>query len=211
VGSLADLSVFSFHPVKHVTTGEGGMTVCNDEVLADQMRIFRNHGISSDHRQREEKGTWFYEMVDLGWNYRITDFQCALGMSQLGKLPAWVERRREIARRYDEALDEIPGIRPLQVDDDISHAYHLYVVRIEPNDRRDRRSVFNALRNRGILVNVHYVPVHLHPYYRKHFGTGKGMCPVAEKAYEQILSLPMFPRMTDEEVERVIKALRDVV
>jgi len=211
VGSLADLSVFSFHPVKHVTTGEGGMIVCNDEVLADQMRIFRNHGIASDHRQREEKVTWFYEMVDLGWNYRITDFQCALGMSQLRKLPAWVARRREIARRYDEALGEIPGIRPLQVDDDISPAYHLYVVRIEPKDRRDRHSVFNALRNRGILVNVHYIPVHLHPYYRNHFGTRKGMCPVAEKAYEQILSLPMFPRMTDEDVARVIRACRDVV
>lgn len=211
VGSLADLSVFSFHPVKHLTTGEGGMIVCEDEDLAEKMRIFRNHGITSSHGEREEEGTWFYEMVGLGWNYRITDFQCALGVSQLRKLSDWVVRRREIARQYDEAFAEVPGIEPLQVDDDVAHAYHLYVVRIEPNDHRDRRSAFNALRNRGILVNVHYVPVHLHPYYRKRFGTGKSMCPVAETAYEQILSLPIFPRMTDEDVERVIRACREVV
>jgi perosamine synthetase len=211
VGSLADLSVFSFHPVKHLTTGEGGMIVCDDEDLADKMRVFRNHGITSCHRQREEEGTWFYEMVDLGWNYRLTDFQCALGISQLRKLSAWVARRREIARRYDEAFAEMPGITPLRVDNEVTHAYHLYVVRIEPTECRDRLSVFNALRGRGILVNVHYVPVHLHPLYRQRFGTTEGMCPVAEKAYEEILSLPMFPRMTDHDVERVINACREEV
>lgn len=209
VGSLADLSVFSFHPVKHVTTGEGGMIACDNEVLEDKMRIFRNHGITSDRRQREEKGTWLYEMIDLGWNYRITDFQCALGISQLRKLSTWAARRREIASRYDEALAEVPGVTPLQVDDDVTHSYHLYVIRVQPNDQRDRSSMFNALRKRGILVNVHYIPVHLHPYYERNFGTGKGMCPVAEKAYEQILSLPIFPRMTDEDVERVIRVCRE--
>ena len=211
VGSLADLSVFSFHPVKHLTTGEGGMIVCEDEDLAEKMRILRNHGITSSHREREEEGTWFYEMVELGWNYRITDFQCALGVSQLRRLSEWVLRRREIARQYDEAFAEVPGIEPLQSGDDVAHAYHLYVIRIEPNDRRDRDSVYNALRNRGILANVHYVPVHLHPYYRQRFGTRKGMCPVAEHAYEQILSLPIFPRMTDDDVERIIRACREAV
>ncbi len=210
VGSVADLSVFSFHPVKHLTTGEGGMIACDDEDLAKKMRVFRNHGITSCHEQREEQGTWFYEMVDLGWNYRLTDFQCALGISQLRKLSAWVARRREIARRYDEAFAQIPGITPLQVENDVTHAYHLYVIRIKPRERRDRHSVFNALRSRGILVNVHYVPVHLHPLYRQRFGTREGMCPVAEKAYEEILSLPMFPRMTDHDVERVISACREV-
>lgn len=211
VGSLADLSAFSFHPVKHITTGEGGMIACDDQILADRMRIFRNHGITSDHRQREEKGTWFYEMVDLGWNYRITDFQCALGISQLRKLPEWLGRRREIARRYDEAFAEAQAIKPLCVNKDVTHAYHLYVVRIEPNKWRDRASVFNDLRDRGILANVHYVPVHLHPFYQQRFGTGKGMCPVAEKAYEQIVSLPIFPRMTDQDVKRVIKACLEAV
>jgi perosamine synthetase len=211
VGSLADLSIFSFHPVKHVTTGEGGMIVCEDEELAEKMRIFRNHGITSSPLEREQEGTWFYEMGSLGWNYRITDFQCALGVSQLRKLSDWVVRRREIAHRYDEAFAELPGIEPLQADDDIAHAYHLYVIRIEANDHRDRHSVFSALRNRGILANVHYVPVHLHPYYRQRFGTQKGSCPVAEKAYEQIISLPIFPRMTYEDVTRVIRVCREVV
>jgi perosamine synthetase len=211
VGSLADLSAFSFHPVKQVTTGEGGMIACDDQVLADRMRTFRNHGITSDHRQREKNGTWFYEMVELGWNYRITDFQCALGISQLRKLSAWVGRRREIASRYDEAFAESQAIKSLDVDEGVVHAYHLYVVRIEPNKHRDRASVFNELRDRGVLANVHYVPVHLHPFYQRRFGTGKGMCPVAEKAYEQIVSLPIFPRMTDEDVKRVIKACLEAV
>jgi perosamine synthetase len=199
-GSLADLSAFSFHPVKHITTGEGGAITTSNPALADRMRIFRNHGITSDHRQREQQGSWFYEMTDLGYNYRVTDFQCALGIRQLTKLKGWIVRRQEIARRYDEAFAGLPGISPLSVRDGADHAYHLYVIRVDG----DRTHAFQALRSAGLGVNVHYIPVHLHPFYRDRLGTRPGLCPVAEAAYEQIISLPMFPRMSDRDVEDVI-------
>ncbi|GIK39318.1 MAG: UDP-4-amino-4,6-dideoxy-N-acetyl-beta-L-altrosami ne transaminase [Chloroflexota bacterium] len=212
VGSLADLSTFSLHPVKPITTGEGGLITTNDPQLARRMRIFRNHGITSDHRQREAQGSWFYEMVDLGYNYRLTDIQCALGLSQLHKLPAWVIRRQEIARCYDIAFAKIPAILPLKRLQNIHHAYHLYVVRLDLEQLRvDRAMVFKALRAEGIGVNVHYIPVHLHPFYRQRFNTGPGDCPVAEAAYEQIISLPIFPAMRDEDVEDVITACHKVI
>jgi perosamine synthetase len=204
VGSLADLSTFSFHPVKHITTGEGGMITTDDPTLARRMRQFRNHGITTDHRQREVAGSWLYEMTDLGYNYRIPDVLCALGLSQLKKLPAWLSRRRAIAGRYDAAFADMPGVRPLAVRRGVGHAYHLYVVRVAA----DRGQVFAALRAEGIGVNVHYIPVHLHPYYRATFGTGPSLCPVAEAAYEQVLSLPIFTRMTEADVEDVIQAVR---
>jgi perosamine synthetase len=147
-------------------------------------------------------------MVDLGYNYRITDFQCALGLSQLMKLQAWIGRRQAIAARYDRALAAIPGVRPLAVRPGISHAYHLYVVRIDAAIGRDR--VFQALRTLGIMANVHYIPVHLHPFYRRRFGTGPGLCPVAEEAYGEILSLPMFPALSDGDVDCVLQALEEV-
>ncbi len=131
VGSLADLSTFSLHPVKPITSGEGGMVTTDDLSLARRMRIFRNHGITSDHRQRDQQGSWFYEMVDLGYNYRLTDFQCALGLSQLRKLPGWVARRREIAYRYDAAFAGMTAVQPLAVRPDVVHAYHLYMVRVQ--------------------------------------------------------------------------------
>ena len=208
VGSLADLNTFSFHPVKHITTGEGGMITTDDTDLARRMRVFRNHGITTDHRQREQQGSWFYEMVDLGYNYRLTDLQCALGTSQLCKLPGWVARRQEIARRYDTAFAEIPAVEPLGVRDDVSHAYHLYVIRLDLTQlRATRTEVFAALRAEGIGVNVHYIPVHLHPFYRQRFGIRPGDCPVAEAAYERLLSLPIFPGMSDRDVEDVIAAV----
>jgi perosamine synthetase len=208
VGSVADLSTFSFHPVKHVTTGEGGAITTARADWAEKMRHFRNHGITTDHRQRAEKGSWFYEMVDLGYNYRITDFQAALGTSQMRKLAGWVERRRSIARQYDAAFAEMPLVRPLAVRPDVSHAYHLYVVRLATDQlRADRGTIFADLRSEGVGVNVHYVPVHLHPFYRARFGYGPGLCPVAEAAYEQIVSLPMFPGMSDNDVETVIAAV----
>jgi len=212
VGSLADLNVFSFHPVKHITTGEGGMITTDNPDFAERMRIFRNHGITTDYRQREKQGSWFYEMVDLGYNYRITDIQCALGLSQLNKLPGWVKRRQEIAQKYNAAFAEFPAIRPLKVRADVSHAYHLYVVRLDLSQlRATRAEIFTALRAEGIGVNVHYIPVHLHPFYRERFGTGPGLCPVAEAAYEEIITLPLFPRMSDNDVEDVITAVRKVV
>jgi perosamine synthetase len=205
-GSLAELSAFSFHPVKHITTGEGGMITTGDARLAGRMRQFRNHGITTDHHQRHVEGAWFYEMVELGYNYRLTDFQCALGLSQLSRLPDWLLRRREIALCYSEAFRELEGIELLQVRPGVSHAYHLYVVRITgKNPRANRDRVFSQLRGRGIGVNVHYIPVHLHPFYRTRFGTGPGLCPVAERVYGEILSLPLFPAMTDEDVAAVVR------
>ena len=241
-GSLADLNIFSFHPVKHISTGEGGMITTDDSDLAKRMRIFRNHGITTDRHQREKQGSWYYEMADLGYNYRLTDIQCALGISQLQKLPKFLERRREIAALYDKALSDIPGIESLGLRADVlpakhydksqmpngihsspdamrhapcamrsSHAYHLYVVKIDfITLETDRNTLFQSLREKGIGVNVHYIPVHLHPYYQKRFGYEKGLCPVAEKAYEQILSLPIYPGIGDEELKYVIDTLTEV-
>ncbi len=211
VGTIADMSAFSLHPVKHVTTGEGGMLTTSEARFASRARVFRNHGITSDHRQREAQGSWFYEMSELGFNYRLTDFQSALGTSQLRKLDGWIERRRTIARAYDDAFLNVPAVRPLRVRQGVRHAYHLYVVRLTLEALRvGRAEVFAALRAEGIGVNVHYIPVHMHPYYQQRFGTGQGLCPAAEAAYEEILSLPMFPAMSDADVRDVIEAVTKV-
>ncbi len=208
VGSLADLSTFSFHPVKHITTGEGGMITTDHEGFAGRMRLFRNHGITTDHHQREHLGSWAYEMTDLGFNYRITDFQCALGLSQLKKLPLFLQRRSEIARQYDGAFALLEGVAPLEKDQGVTHAYHLYVIKLTPDIvLRSREQIFHELRNRGIGVNVHYIPVHLHPYYQKQWGSRPGDCPRAEAAYEQILSLPMFPGLTEDDVSLLIEQI----
>jgi perosamine synthetase len=212
VGTLANLTAFSFHPVKHITTGEGGMITTDDPKLSEKMHLFRNHGITTDHRQRESEGSWFYEMVDLGYNYRITDFQCALGMSQLKKLPKWIERRRDIASCYDEAFQDIPRLIPLSVSSEVFHAYHLYVVRLDLNGTHmDRGMVFHYLRKANIGVNVHYIPVHLHPFYRNRFATYPGLCPIAEKAYEQIISLPMYPVMSEGMINEVVQAVKKAI
>lgn len=213
-GSIANLTCFSFHPVKHITTGEGGMILTDNEEYYTRMRRFRSHGITTDFRQREANGAWFYEMSDLGYNYRITDFQCALGISQLKKLPDWIKRRQEIAGVYDEAFGNYADITPLQTAMGVSNAYHLYVIKLA--ETIDREKVFSELRKNGIGVNVHYIPVHMHPYYKKSYsGTQDSttaplhhclpLCPVAEKAYQQIISIPMFPAMTDAEVNEVIE------
>lgn len=204
-GTLGVLNCLSFHPVKHITTGEGGMILTNEAAYAEKMRRFRNHGITLDAENRRVKGTWYYEMYEPGYNYRITDIQCALGISQLRKLPEWIEKRRSIAFRYDEAIPSISGVTPLSVHNHVRHAYHLYVVRLDPGVY-DRAEVYRALHELGILVNVHYIPIHLQPYYRTRFGTREGLCPAAEHAYEEIISLPMFPAMSDVDVERVIKS-----
>ena len=207
VGSLADVSVFSFHPVKHVATGEGGMVVTDDKALADRARLFRNHGISTDFRQREKAGSWQYEMIELGYNYRLTDIQCALGRSQYARISSFLERRRAIAARYDEQLESLSGVRAQAVSPDVSHAYHLYVILLD-DEATSRDKLFNHMRKNGVGVNVHYSPVHLHPYYREKFTTAEGLCPVAEKACGQILSLPVFPDLTDEDQSVVIEVLR---
>lgn len=198
-GAQADLSVFSFHPVKPITTGEGGMIVTRDAELARRMRVFRNHGITTDHRQRSLTGAWHYEMVELGYNYRLSDIHCALGLSQLNRLDGFITRRQAVAARYDAAFAGTPSIRPLAVRPWNSHGFHLYVIRTPFRD-----NLYARLRDQGIHANVHYVPVHLHPYYQRTLGLAKSLCPVAEAAYGQILTLPVFPDLTEPEQTRVI-------
>jgi perosamine synthetase len=211
VGTLADLTVLSFHPVKHMTTGEGGMVLTDNEDYAQSVKVFRNHGIDRDFKTRANEGSWFYEVQNLGYNYRITDIQCALGLSQLKKLPSFLKRRRNIARSYDEIICDIDGISPLHVKGDVLHAYHLYVVRMDSMVvSKKRADVYNDLHSMDVGVNVHYIPVHLHPYYKKTYGTCRGMCPVAEEAYENILSLPMYPSLTSEEFQTVCDALNSI-
>jgi perosamine synthetase len=212
VGSLADLSVFSFHPVKHITTGEGGMITTDKDYIANRMRLFRNHGITTDHRQRDEQGSWFYEMIDLGYNYRITDFQCALGLNQLKKLSGRLSRRQDIALQYDEAFLTVPAIESLKVRTHLSHAYHLYVIQLRLEILKcDRGVIFSALRKKGIGVNVHYIPVHTHPFFRKRFGTKPGDCPIAESAYERLLTLPLFPNMSSQDIDKVIRTVSETI
>jgi perosamine synthetase len=176
------------------------------------MRRFRNHGIAADFRQRAKQDTWYYEMLDLGYNYRLTDIQCALGISQLQKLPKWLARRRAIARLYGELLKDLPEVSPLAVRPHLTHAYHLYVVMLDlARLNADRGRIFTDLRAAGIGVNVHYIPVHLHPYYRERFHTGPGDCPAAEGAYARLLSLPMFPALSDGEVQQVAGALEEII
>ncbi len=212
VGTISHMTVFSCHPVKHITTGEGGVVTTDDPAYVARLRIFRNHGIDRDARTRQAQHQWHYEMVALGYNYRLTDLQCTLGVSQLRRLSGWLTRRRAIARRYDGAFARLPAVEPLRVRPEVTHAYHLYVIRLRPERMRAGRSeIFTALRAEGIGVNVHYIPVHYHPYYRETLGTGPGLCPVAEAAYEQVLSLPVFPAMTDGDVHDVITAVSKVI
>jgi perosamine synthetase len=213
VGGIADMTVFSFHPVKHLTTGEGGMVTTNDVRWAEILRRFRNHGISSGARERQESGEWFYEMSLLGFNYRLTDIGCALGISQLKKLEANLTRRREIAAQYSRELRGLP-VRVPAVRDEVLPAWHLYPIRLDLGALSvGRREIFRALRAENIGVNVHYIPVHLHPYYRERFAgmSGEGSYLVAEKAYEQLISLPMFHSMTGVDVEDAIEAVHKVI
>ena len=208
VGSLAHLTVFSFHPVKHLSTGEGGMVTTDDAGWAQMLRQFRNHGISSEARERRG---WQYEMVMLGLNYRLTDIACALGISQLKKMEANLARRREIAAQYAAALQGMPELVLPCVRPDVDPAWHLYPIRLNLGRlSATREQIFRALRAENIGVNVHYIPVHLQPYYRGRFGYRGGEYPVAENAYEHLISLPMFHGMTDEDVGDVISAVEKV-
>jgi len=210
-GSLGDLNVFSMHPVKHITTGEGGMITTDNPAFAQHLRVFRNHGIASDHRQRELAGSWYYEMEELGYNYRLTDIQCALGLSQLKKLTHWIARRRQIAAMYAIAFSSLQEIELPALPPEREHAWHLYVIRLQLQHLRvGRAEVFRALRAENIGVNLHYIPVPWHPFYQR-LGYAKGQWPVAEAAYERIISLPMWPGMTDDDVQDTIAAVRKVI
>jgi perosamine synthetase len=176
------------------------------------MRAFRNHGITRDHRERAASTSWEYEIAELGFNYRLSDVQCALGISQLKKLAPRISRRQAIAAQYRRAFASLPEIQLLTVRPTASHAFHLFVVRLDTARLTcDRATMFAALHREGIGVNVHYIPVHLHPYYRQRFGTGRGLCPAAEAAYDEIVTLPLFPAMTDRDVQDVIEAVTKVV
>jgi perosamine synthetase len=211
-GSIADMTVFSFHPVKHLATGEGGMVSTDRTDCAQTLRRFRNHGISSDARERRAVGQWRYEMVLLGFNYRLPDFACVLGLSQLKKLGANLSRRRGIAARYAAVFRDLAGILPPAVRLDVSPAWHLYPIRLSLERlSANRAQVFRALRAENIGVNVHYIPVHCHPYYRDRFGYRGREYPIAEDAYERLISLPMFHGMSDQDVEDVIAAVKKVI
>ena len=187
------------------------MVMTDNEAYAKKMRIFRNHGITSDHREREAKGTCYYEMIDLGFNYRLTDLQCALGISQLKHLNAWIIKRNEIAAKYDKAFAQLSYLKIQQQQVESIHAHHLYVVRLQKGKTsRTRDEVLKIFRDMGIIANVHYPPVHLHPYYQRNLRTHRGQLPVTESVYEELISLPMFPTMKDAEVETVIQAVQSL-
>jgi UDP-4-amino-4,6-dideoxy-N-acetyl-beta-L-altrosamine transaminase len=214
VGAWADLSEISMHPVKPITTGEGGAVLTNREEFATRAARFRTHGVvrELDELRKEADGPWYYEMQDLGFNYRLTDIQCALGLGQLEKLDRFIQRRREIASRYAEALKDESRLTLPPMPTDRQPGWHLYVVRVKEASRR--RAFFERLRELGLGVQVHYIPVHMHPYYKK-LGFEKGQFPVAEEYYSRAVSLPIFPAMTDDDVdssiERVLKAANDAL
>jgi len=215
VGECAhsDMTCFSFHPVKHITTGEGGAVTTSSEALYRRLLRLRSHGITKDPAEcRASEGPWYYEMVELGWNYRITDLQCALGRSQLAKLPRFVERRREIAARYDRAFADLSTVVTPPEPPGFRSSYHLYPLWLdEQRLGRSRRAVFEALQERGIGVQVHYIPVHLHPFYKDRFGTRPGQFPEAERFYRGEISIPMYPALNDSEVSHVIDEIRTAV
>ena len=218
VGSLADMTVFSFHAVKQVATGEGGMVMTDDEGAARTMRLFRSHGITREAAmmtlpdQAAEPAGWYYEMQSLGYNYRLTDIQCALGLAQLNKLDRFLERRRWIARRYSTAFAASPHLIVPHQEADRESAWHLYMLRLRVEGmEKTRRQVFDELRRKGIGVHVHFIPLHLQPYYRDRFGYRPGDFPEAEAYYDSALTVPLFPAMTDGECDRVIEAVLETV
>ena len=203
----SDMATMSFHPVKHITTGEGGAILTNRKDLYDRLRMLRTHGITRDPGLLEaDEGPWYYEMHALGFNYRITDFQCALGLTQLAKLPAFIKRRRAIAAEYDRAFRGMEELEPIRERRGNEGAYHLYVVRLRRPEWR--RPFYEALQARGLQPNVHYIPVHRLPYYRKR-GYAEVSLPIAEDYYSRAVTLPLFPSMTALMVKRVIAAVTD--
>lgn len=213
IGALADMTEFSFHPVKHITTGEGGMITTNNRECYEKLKLFRTHGITRDKEflLNKDEGSWYYEQLDLGYNYRITDIQCALGISQLSKLDKFLKRRREIAEKYNEYLNDIDGIIVPEQAGLSNSSWHIYVIQLQLEKFKvGRREIFEALQAENIGVNVHYIPVYYHPYYQE-LGYKKGLCPNAEKLYERMITIPLHPKMNDKDVEDVVMALKKVL
>lgn len=205
-GRFADISIFSFHPVKHIATGEGGMATTNSPALYDRLCHYRSHGITKDAAKLEKcDGGWYYEMQDLGFNYRLTDFQAALGLSQLKRANQGLARRQEIANKYDQAFADINAIKTPFRANDVFHAFHLYIIQVP-----DRKGLYDYLHENGIYAQVHYVPLHMMPYYVKQNG-GKTSLPVVENYYQHCLSLPMYPTITDDEQDFVIKKVIEYI
>jgi UDP-4-amino-4,6-dideoxy-N-acetyl-beta-L-altrosamine transaminase len=201
-GVYSELTCFSFHPVKHIACGEGGMITTNNEALYSRLMKLRTHGISRENIPAEKSG-WYYEMQMLGYNYRLPDFNCALGITQLAKADTGLARRKAIAAKYDKVFLHYPAIVRQHQPDNFSNAYHLYVIEVQ-----DREGLYNYLKTKSIFAQVHYIPCHLHPFYQNR-GWKKGDLPIAEKYYEGCLSLPMYPALTDEEQDYVIKCIID--
>jgi len=209
VGSISDLTAFSFHPVKHITTGEGGMVTTDDKKLYEKMRMLRNHGINKDSKERfGPKSSWAYDMSLLGRNYRTTDFQAALGISQLAKLDAFIEKRSRIVERYNNAFRGNPVITTPQVGEGGGHAWHLYTILVSGVERNE---FFQKMRDKNIGVNVHYNPVYKHSYYKKNFSFNKGDYPVTEDVSSRIITLPLFTKMTNKEIEEVINSTDECI
>jgi UDP-4-amino-4,6-dideoxy-N-acetyl-beta-L-altrosamine transaminase len=214
VGSISDMTVFSFHPVKIITTGEGGAVTTNNPEFYERLKLFRTHGITKDVSKfvNKNEGGWYHEMQELGYNYRLTDFQCALGLSQLQRIDLFLELRKEIVEQYDSAFRDMPELTIPKIDyPDRTSAWHLYVIQLNLDKLKvGRREIYDALRAEGIGVQVHYIPVHCHPYYQG-LGYKKGDYPVAEAYYERCLSLPLFPKMNEKDVSDVIQAVNKVL
>ncbi|HBQ25188.1 MAG TPA: UDP-4-amino-4,6-dideoxy-N-acetyl-beta-L-altrosamine transaminase [Syntrophomonas sp.] len=208
VGTQADMTMFSFHPVKHITTGEGGMIVCNNPDYYRRLKLFRSHGITKETEHLEaHDGSWYYEMQELGYNFRITDIQCTLGMSQIKKLEKFLQERRLLAKKYDQTLGEVKWLRtPPVPSPDNCHAYHIYPVLLEADV--NRIEFYTYLRAHNIGSQVHYIPVHLQPYYRRRFGYKLGDFPKTENFYAREISLPIFPGLTSVQQEYVIRVIK---
>lgn len=207
VGTFADMTMFSFHPVKPITTGEGGIIVTNNEEFYEKLNLFRSHGITKTPYSLEQ-GEWYYEMIDLGFNYRMTDIQAALGLSQLKKIEQYLDRRREIAERYNEAFSNEPLLQIPEQLEGTNSGWHLYMLQL--SNQLDRRKIFNQMRELNIGVHVHYIPVYWHPYYQK-LGYSKGLCPVAERWYEHALTLPIHPGLEDREIDFIIHSILELI